>query len=174
MALAAGALFILVCLYQVNEERIGKMSGKPIVILLVEDNEDHAELVKRNLEEQEINHNIYHVADGEAALDFLFHRGAYENEMDAPRPQLILLDLRLPKIDGLSVLKEIKACEDLKVIPTIILTSSESDADIFSAYSNYANSFLVKPMDFQDYTKLMQELGLYWLICNTSPQNKGV
>lgn len=146
------------------------MAGKPIIILLVEDNEDHAELVMRNLEEQAIDHVFYHVKDGEAAINYLFHRGAYENEADAPRPELILLDLRLPKIDGLSVLKEIKACEDLKIIPTIILTSSESDSDISSAYSNYANSFLVKPMDFQNYTKLMQELGLYWLSCNTSPQ----
>lgn len=143
------------------------MNVEPIAILLVEDNEDHAELVKRNLEEQQINHTIYHVADGEAALDFLFHRGTYQ---DAPRPQLILLDLRLPKIDGLSVLREIKACEELKVIPTIILTSSESENDVCTAYSNYANSFLVKPMEYQNYAKLMQELGLYWLSCNTSPQ----
>lgn len=146
------------------------LAEKPVIILLVEDNEDHAELVKRNLEEQAIAHVIYHVTDGEAALDYLFHRGVYLNESVAPRPELILLDLRLPKIDGLSVLKEIKDCEDLKIIPTIILTSSESDADISSAYANYANSFLVKPMDFQNYTKLMQELGLYWLTCNTSPQ----
>lgn len=145
------------------------MSIEPITILLVEDNEDHAELVKRHLEEQEINHLIYHVTDGEAALDFLFHRGNYQDKIKAPRPQLILLDLRLPKIDGLSVLKEIKACDELKIIPTVILTSSESDTDICSAYSNHANSFLVKPMDFMDYAKLMQELGLYWLGCNTSP-----
>lgn len=146
------------------------MAGIPITILLVEDNEDHAELVIRNLEEQDIDHVIYHVQDGEAALDYLFHRGAFLNEDDAPRPELILLDLRLPKIDGLSVLKEIKDCEDLKIIPTIILTSSESDSDISSAYSNHANSFLVKPMDFQNYTQLMREMGLYWLACNTSPQ----
>ncbi len=149
------------------------MSTEAIAILLVEDNEDHAELVKRNLEEQAINHTIYHVTDGEAALDFLFQRGAYLNKTNAPRPQLILLDLRLPKIDGLSVLKEIKACDNLKVIPTVVLTSSESEADICSAYSNYANSFLVKPMEFQNYAKLMQELGLYWLDCNTSPQCRG-
>ncbi len=149
------------------------MSMEPIAILLVEDNEDHAELVKRNLEEQQISHTIYHVTDGEAALDFLFNRGAYLDKNDAPRPQLILLDLRLPKIDGLSVLKEIKACDELKVIPTVILTSSESEADIITAYSNYANSFLVKPMEFQNYAKLMQELGLYWLSCNTSPQCRG-
>ncbi len=148
------------------------MSQEPVAILLVEDNEDHAELVKRNLEEQLINHMIYHVTDGEAALDFLFHRGAYLDENDAPRPQLILLDLRLPKIDGLSVLREIKACAELKVIPTIILTSSESETDVYSAYSNYANSFLVKPMEYQKYAKLMKEIGLYWLTCNTSPQFK--
>lgn len=149
------------------------MTVEPITILLVEDNEDHAELVMRNLEEQEFNHIIYHVSDGEAALDYLFHRGAYISEADAPYPQLILLDLHLPKIDGLTVLKEIKACDQLKIIPTVILTSSESDSDVWSAYSNHANSFLVKPMEYKNYTQLMQELGLYWLSCNTSPQYRG-
>jgi len=145
------------------------MNIEPIVILLVEDNVDHAELVIRNLEEQFSHTVINHMLDGEAALDYLFHRGVYADKKDAPRPQLILLDLRLPKIDGLSVLKEIKDTEELKQIPTVVLTSSESPNDVSAAYANSANSFLVKPMVFESYVKLMKELGAYWLECNTNP-----
>lgn len=145
------------------------MGAEPFIILLIEDNEDHAELVIRNLEEQAGNNVIYHVSDGEQALDYLFHRGAFCQPEDAPRPHLILLDLRLPKIDGLGVLKAIKASEELKIIPTIVLTSSESKTDISAAYANFANSFLVKPMQYENYVKLMKELGTYWLECNTQP-----
>lgn len=145
------------------------MRLEPTVILLVEDNEDHAELVIRNLEDQAVNNVIHHVSDGEEALDYLFHRGIFPDETAAPRPQLILLDLRLPKIDGLGVLKEIKASEELKKIPTVVLTSSSSPGDISAAYSHSANSFLVKPMEYNQYVNLMRDLGNYWLECNTHP-----
>jgi len=146
------------------------MKGDPLNILLVEDNEDHAELVKRNFEQQRVANKITHLYNGEEALDYLFRRGAYEDS-EHPVPNLILLDLRLPKIDGLSVLQQIKQSEDLRVIPTVVLTSSESDRDILSAYRNHVNSFLVKPLDFDKFSELMRELGMYWLGWNTNPYN---
>lgn len=145
------------------------ISGQPLVILLVEDNDDHAELVKRNFYSHRIANHIYHVKDGEEALDYLFRRGSYCSEDDSPRPNLILLDLRLPKLDGLGVLNYIKADEQLKSIPTVVLTSSESENDINLAYRNHVNSFLVKPLDFDKFSTLMRELGMYWLGWNTNP-----
>lgn len=145
------------------------MTGEALVIMLVEDNEDHAELVKRNFEAQRIANRIVHVPDGEQALDYLFRRGKYSQAEDYPLPNLILLDLRLPKIDGLTVLSEIKKSEQLRMIPTVVLTSSDSDKDIKAAYRNHVNSFLVKPVDFNKFAGLMQELGMYWLGWNTNP-----
>ena len=145
------------------------MNGEPLVILLVEDNEDHAELVKRNFEALRIANRIMHVSDGEEALDYLFHRGEYNKAELYPVPNLILLDLRLPKVDGLSVLAEIKKSEQLRLIPTVVLTSSESEKDVKSAYSNHVNSFLVKPIEFHKFSRLMEELGMYWLGWNTNP-----
>ncbi|MGE5391855.1 MAG: response regulator [Deltaproteobacteria bacterium] len=145
------------------------INGEPLVILLVEDNEDHAELVKRNFQTHRIANHIYHVKDGEEALDFLFHRGAYSNIETSPKPNLILLDLRLPKLDGLGVLNLVKADEQLKSIPTVVLTSSESENDVNLAYENHVNSFLVKPLDFDKFSAMMRELGMYWLGWNTNP-----
>lgn len=145
------------------------MHGEPMIILLVEDNEDHAELVIRNLRKHQIANMIFHVSDGEQALDYLFHRGMYEAEGSSPTPSLILLDLRIPKVDGLTILKIIKSSEDLRMIPTVVLTSSQADADLYSAYKNYVNSFLVKPLDAQKFQILMRDLGMYWLGWNTQP-----
>ncbi len=145
------------------------MDESMLNILLVEDNEDHAELIMRSLEDQQIKSHVFHVTDGEQALDYLFHRGEYSQVEKYPRPNLILLDLRLPKVDGLGVLKEIKQAEELRIIPTVVLTSSESENDIYRAYNYYANSFLVKPMDFQQFNELMLKLGRYWLKCNANP-----
>ncbi|MEN6348777.1 MAG: response regulator [Syntrophomonas sp.] len=145
------------------------MIGEVLIILLVEDNEDHAELVKRNFKAQRIANKIIHVSDGEEALNYLFRRGIYSQDEMYPLPNLILLDLRLPKIDGLTVLKEIKSSEQLRVIPTVILTSSDSEKDIKTAYRNHVNSFLVKPIDFGKFSNLMEELGMYWLGWNTNP-----
>jgi CheY-like chemotaxis protein len=142
------------------------MNGEPLVILLVEDNPDHTELIKRNLEEHRILNKIHHVSDGEAALDYLFRRGSYADPKISPRPHLILLDLRIPKIDGLEVLKEIKNSGSLKKIPVVVLTSSEAKNDIKTAYQNYANSYLVKPVDFDTFRQLMDDLGFYWLAWN--------
>jgi len=146
-----------------------KLNGEPLHILLVEDNEDHAELVIRGMKDQRVANKIHHVSDGEAALDYLFRRGAYTTIKSSPLPNLILLDLRLPRIDGLEVLKTIKETPDLQRIPVVILTSSSAEADIARSYDYHANSYVVKPLDFKTFTKLMDDLGFYWLGWNTKP-----
>ena len=143
-----------------------KLTGALLKILLVEDNPAHAELVIRSLEDHKVPNEIYHAYDGEVALDFLFRRGPFQDATENPRPHIILLDIRMPKMDGIQVLKEIKASSELKHIPVIILTTSEADSDVKRAYQNYANSYLVKPVDFDEFMKLMEELGFYWLNWN--------
>lgn len=145
------------------------MTGKPLNILLVEDNLDHAELVKRSFEDHRVANTIYHVDDGEKAISFLLNNGDYESKEDAPKPNLILLDLRLPKIDGLEVLQEIKEHEKLRAIPVVVLTTSKAEKDVAMAYKYHANSYLVKPLDFNSFTQMMDELGFYWLGWNTNP-----
>lgn len=142
------------------------MYGEPLNILFVEDNPDHTELIMRSFENFRVANKIYHVNDGEAALDYLFRRGEYGDPKKSPSPHVILLDLRLPKIDGLEVLKEIKADKDLRCIPVVILTTSETDRDMAAAYDSHVNSYLVKPVDFDKFTKLMDDLGFYWLAWN--------
>lgn len=141
--------------------------------MLVEDNADHAELVVRTLEEHQIANKVKHFFDGQSALDFLQHRGEYANPDNTSRPQIILLDLRLPKVDGIDVLKSIKSDEALKAIPVIILTTSEAEKDVSRAYYNHANSYLVKPVGYPEFKKLMDELLHYWLGWNTPAQLKG-
>ncbi len=142
------------------------MKGGPLTILLVEDNSAHAELVMRNFEDHLVANKIMWVEDGAAALDYLFCRGEYADRDKYPMPQLILLDLRLPKIDGIEVLRQIKAEENLRTIPVVVLTTSEAELDIARAYANHANSYIVKPVDFNNFTRLMKDLGLYWLCWN--------
>ncbi len=144
------------------------METDTLTVLLVEDNYDHAELVIRSLEGKQSLGHIAHVADGEAALDYVFRRGGYADPAKSPRPDVILLDLRLPKIDGQQVLKEIKHNDQLSTIPVVILTSSDLDRDIDEAYDNYANSYLVKPMEYESFSQLMNDLGLYWFRWNHS------
>jgi len=140
-------------------------------ILLVEDDDDHAELVKRSLDEHCVANMFKRVADGQQALDYLMRKGDY-SDLAEPLPNLILLDLRLPKVDGFEVLKRLKHDDGLKQIPVVILTSSESECDIAKAYENYANSYLVKPLDFACFTKMMKTLGYYWLGWNKYPENR--
>jgi CheY-like chemotaxis protein len=140
--------------------------NKPSIILLVEDDLDHAELVMRSFQSQQVIASIYHVSDGEAALDYLFRRGKYASPQQSPRPNIILLDLRLPKIDGLEVLNTVKNDEKLRHIPVVILTTSEAERDMANAYQKYANSYLVKPVDFGKFTELMDDMSFYWLNWN--------
>jgi CheY-like chemotaxis protein len=145
------------------------MNGEPLIILLVEDNPDHAELIIRSFEEHRVANKIIHVQDGEAALDYLFQKGPYSSPESSPRPHVILLDLRLPKVDGLKVLEEIKASPDLRHIPVVALTTSESEKDMAGAYNRHVNSYLVKPVDFAKFSQLMDDLGFYWLAWNRNP-----
>lgn len=145
------------------------MEGKPINILLVEDEEAHAVIVKRNLNNFKIANNISHVTDGLDALDYLYQRGDYSDTLSSPRPELILLDLRLPKVDGLEVLKTIKTDPKLARIPVIVMTTSSAEKDVTQAYDNCANSYLVKPLDLQQFMPMLESLGFYWLIWNKSP-----
>ena len=148
------------------------MIGEPILVMLVEDNVDHAELVIRTMEEHRIANRIRHFLDGQSALDYLFHRGEYSDPHSNPRPHIILLDLRLPRVDGIDVLRAIKEDEGLKTIPVVVLTTSEAEKDVAKAYYNHANSYLVKPVGFEEFKKLMDDLGFYWLGWNTNPEIK--
>jgi CheY-like chemotaxis protein len=143
--------------------------GAPLTILLVEDNISHAELVKRSLESHHLAHRIYHVADGEAALAYLLRQGVYADPVTSPRPHVVLLDLRLPRLSGLEVLREIRASSTLHTLPIVILTTSTAERDVAMAYAQHANSYLVKPVDFAQFTQLMHDLGLYWLGWNYYP-----
>ncbi len=145
------------------------VNGRPFTILLVEDNPAHAELVMRSFEDHQVANNIIHLSDGETALEYLFQRGLYSSERESPRPHVILLDLRLPRVDGLDVLKEIKSSDELRSIPVVILTTSEAERDATRAYEHHANSFVVKPLDFASFTNLIKELGFYWLKWNYFP-----
>jgi CheY-like chemotaxis protein len=147
----------------------GPNLGDPLAILLVEDNAAHAELVKRNLAQHRVAIVVHHVSDGAAALDYLFQRGDYSDLRPEDGVNLVLLDLRLPKVDGLEVLRQIKQSEQLKRIPVVILTTSEAEQDVASAYQYHANSYVTKPMDYKKFSKLMDELGYYWLVWNHNP-----
>ena len=145
------------------------LRGEPLTILLVEDNPDHAELVLRSMADAQIANVIMHVEDGAAALDYVRGTGAYTDRERFPMPHLMLLDLRLPKVDGLEVLRQIKEDENLRVLPVVILTTSDAERDVARAYHYHANSYLTKPVNFSSFETLMKELGFYWLAWNKSP-----
>jgi CheY-like chemotaxis protein len=145
------------------------MKGEPIVILLVEDDEAHAEIVRRNFSTCRMANRLMHVTDGQAALDYLYQHNGFSDPAQAPRPGIILLDLRLPKVDGLDVLKTIKSDPQLQDIPVVILTTSRAEADMVKAYHSHANSYLVKPVDFTQFSQLMETFGFYWLAWNQYP-----
>ena len=145
------------------------MEGEPLNILLIEDNLAHAEMVMRSLQEHHIANRVYHVLDGQTALDYLYRQGLFADPQSSPRPHLILLDLRLPRVNGLQVLKQIKNEPDLRTIPVVVLTTSDAERDITTAYDSYVNSYLVKPIDFEKFSNLIKDLGFYWLIWNRQP-----
>jgi CheY-like chemotaxis protein len=146
-----------------------EINGEPVTVLLVEDNPAHAELVIRSFEDHRIANRIHHVSDGEEALDYLLRRGAYADPAKSPTPHMVLLDLRLPRIDGLEVLKEIKSVKELEKIPTVIFTTSSAEVDVAKAYGYHANSYLVKPINFEKFNQLMDDIGFYWLAWNHHP-----
>ena len=147
----------------------GDTLGEPLVLLLVEDNDAHAEMVKRSFEQHKVTNVIFHVDDGQKALDYVFHEGEYVDREKYPNPHCILLDLRLPKVDGLEVLRRIKSDDTQKKTPVVVLTTSSADKDIAMSYEYQANSYVVKPMDFAKFESLMEDLGFYWLAWNQNP-----
>lgn len=140
--------------------------GEPIDILFIEDDPAHAEITIRNFKKNRIGNKIIHLSDGQQALDYLFHQGIYSDPDTSPTPHLILMDLRLPKVDGLEVLERIRADEHLKCVPTIILTTSEAERDITKAYNFNVNSYLVKPLDVEQFSKMIETFGFYWVVWN--------
>ena len=138
-------------------------------ILLVEDNVDHATLTMRALRDGNMLNEIFWVKDGEEAVDFLLHRGRYAPPADPPRPGLILLDIRLPKLDGHEVLRHIKTDPALRAIPVIMLTTSERDDEINACYQAGANSYVAKPVRFMDFIETVKSLKLYWVVVNHLP-----
>jgi two-component system, response regulator len=140
-----------------------------VEILLVEDNPQDAEMAIRALRKHNLANNVAHVTDGEEALDFIFARGIYCERKIENRPKIILLDLKLPKIDGLEVLKAIKSDERTNIIPVIALTSSSEEKDIIESYRLGVNSYIVKPVDFDKFVEAIKGLGFYWLLLNQSP-----
>jgi len=139
------------------------------MILLVEDNPDDEALTIRALKKNNIGNELVVVRDGAEALDFLFATGAYSGRNLNKKLQVILLDLKLPKVDGLEVLRRIRADERTRLLPVVILTSSKEESDLLTGYSLGANSYVRKPVDFNQFVEAVRNLGLYWLILNEAP-----
>lgn len=143
---------------------------KAIEILIVEDNPSDAELTMRTLEKNNLSNNILWLKDGEQALDFLKGKGEYEGRNVKSKPKVIFLDLKLPKIDGFEVMQEIRSSENLKKIPVVMMTSSQQQKDRLKGYETGVNSYVVKPLDFQEFTEAINDVGYYWLVLNQPPK----
>ncbi len=142
-----------------------------VEILLVEDNINDAELTIRALKKNNLANNLFHVKDGAEALDFIYCKGLYINRSDNNKPKLILLDLKMPKIDGMEVLKVLKSDLDTKHIPIVVLTSSKEEKDLIVSYELGANSFIQKPVEFDKFVSAIVEIGMYWVILNQNINN---
>lgn len=142
------------------------------IILLVEDNPDDETLTLRALKKNNIKNKVIVVRDGVEALDYLFCRRGYANRDPGLPPQVVLLDLKLPKLDGLEVLRQIRANEQTKLQPVVILTSSKEDQDLINGYKLGVNSYVRKPVNFEDFSEAIKQLGLYWLILNEIPPDR--
>ena len=146
------------------------MNLNAVDLLLVEDNSNDAELAIRELKKHNLANNFFHVKNGEEALDFIFAKGKYAGVRDAANPpKLILLDIQMPKVSGIEVLQQIKSDERTKIIPVVILTSSKEDPDIKACYKLGANSYIVKPVNFEGFAESIKNLGFYWLLLNQPP-----
>ena len=140
-----------------------------IEVLLVEDNARDAELALRALRKRHLANKVVHVKDGEEALEFLFATGAYANRDVNQHPKVVLLDLKLPKVDGLEVLRAIKADERTRTIPVVVMTSSREQRDLVESYQLGVNSYIVKPVEFDNFSAAVAELGCYWVLLNQLP-----
>lgn len=145
------------------------MNKKVAELLLVEDNPFDAELTLTALKEKNLANQLHHVEDGEQALDFVFGRGKFAHRANGPRPSLILLDLKMPKVNGMEVLRELKSDPATKAIPVVVLTSSKEDPDIEECYRLGVNSYIVKPVGFENFVKAVSDVGLYWALLNIGP-----
>ncbi len=142
---------------------------KHVEILIVEDNPSDAEMALRAFKKNNLTNNILVAEDGEEALEYIFSTGKYADKDKIAQPKIILLDLKLPKISGLEVLKEIKTNPETKMIPVIVLTSSKEEKDIVESYQLGVNSYIVKPVEFDKFVEAVRELGFYWLLLNQFP-----
>jgi len=149
------------------------MSEQPIEILLVEDNSEDLELTLHALRRENLANHIHIARDGEEALDYIFRNGAHARRPAGPHPKLILLDLKLPKIDGMEVLRRIKSDAQTRTIPVVILTSSREERDLVSGYNLGANSYIQKPVDFDQFRSTVKNAGFYWLLINQLPSHNG-
>jgi two-component system response regulator len=140
-----------------------------VEILLVEDNMNDAELITRALRKVNLSNNLVHVKDGAEALDFIFAKGEFAEREAKKMPKVILLDIKMPRVDGIEVLRQVKGNDATKLIPVVIMTSSKEEQDIIISYKLGVNSFVVKPVEFQDFAKAVSELGLYWVLVNQPP-----
>jgi len=141
-----------------------------VEILLVEDNLQDAELTLRALSKNNLANSVLHVKDGAEALEFLFAAGAYSSRRVENTPRVVLLDLKLPKVDGLEVLQKIKSDERTRMVPVVVLTSSKQDRDMVESYKLGVNSYIVKPVEFEAFLADVKQLGLYWLLVNKIPR----
>ena len=145
------------------------MEDRPVEILLVEDNPNDVELTLHAFKRNNLTNRVHIVRDGAEALEFIFATGAYAGRKVENGPKVILLDLKLPLVDGLEVLREVKADPRTRAIPVVVLTSSREERDIVESYNLGVNSYIVKPVDFEQFTEAVRQLGLYWLFLNQPP-----
>jgi two-component system, response regulator len=145
--------------------------GKEFEIVIVEDNPNDSELMIRSLQKNQLSNNLILLEDGEQALDFFYKRGKYKDRNACASNLIVFLDLKLPKVNGLEILKQLKSDPNTKKIPVVILTSSKEDPDIEAAYELGANSYVVKPVNYERFVETIKQLGLYWLVVNKNAKN---
>lgn len=141
-----------------------------VEVLLVEDNPSDAELTLRALRKRNLANKLFHAKDGAEALEFIFAQGPFVHRRVENGPKVVLLDLKLPKVDGLEVLRRIKSDERTRKIPVVVMTSSREDQDLATCYESGVNGYVVKPVEFEDFSRAVSELGFYWLLLNETPR----
>jgi two-component system response regulator len=144
------------------------MENSQVEILLIEDNPNDAEMTIRALQRNHISNKVIHLKDGAQGIDFIFGTGEYEGRDLTQKPKVILLDLKMPKVDGIEVLRKLKSDSRTKTIPVVVMTSSREDPDVRACYELGVNSYIVKPVNFDNFSKAIADFGLYWLLLNHS------
>ena len=155
-----------------NQSNPSVTMNNELEILLVEDNPADAELTIRALKKNRLANHLVHVTDGQQALDFLFGNGPYAGRDVMQQPKVVLLDLKLPKVGGIEVLRQLRADPRTKLLPVVVLTSSHEDQDVIETYNLGANSYIVKPVEFENFSQAVSDMGMYWLLLNEPPVRK--